>query len=57
MNLNMQEKTRLIMKENETIIVSKRDSKIFFDAITNPLAPNKELQLAAKKYKVQSVVK
>ena len=57
MNLNMQEKTRLIMKENEAIIVSKRDSKIFFDAIIKPATPNKELQLAAKKYKVQSVVK
>lgn len=53
MILTMQQRAKEIIEENERLIVSKRDSKIFFDAISNPAEPNKELQLAAKNYKDQ----
>jgi uncharacterized protein (DUF1778 family) len=37
--------------ESEKILASKRDSEIFFDALTNPPKANKELKKAAKEYK------
>lgn len=45
------EKAVEIIAESEKILASKRDSEIFFDAITNPPKPNEELKKAAKEYK------
>lgn len=45
------EKADKIIAESEQILASKRDREIFFDAITNPSKPNKELKKAAKEYK------
>ena len=45
------QKAKQIIKENDLIIVSKRDSEIFFDSLVNPKLPNKALMSAAKKYK------
>jgi uncharacterized protein (DUF1778 family) len=47
----VKEKANQIIKEKETIIASEKDKKIFFDAISNPTAPNKSLASAAKEYK------
>lgn len=57
MILTMQQRAKEIIEERERVIVSKRDSEIFFDAISNPAEPNKELQLATEKYKNQIAVK
>jgi uncharacterized protein (DUF1778 family) len=48
--LTAQEKAIEIIKEKEQVIASERDSKIFFDAITNPKAPSKTLKNALKDY-------
>lgn len=45
-----QEKAKEIIKENEKIIASERDSQIFFDAITNPQKPSETLKSALKDY-------
>lgn len=45
------EKADKIIAESEQILASKRDSEIFYDAITNPPKPNKELKQAVKEYK------
>lgn len=45
------EKADIIIAESEQILATERDSKIFFDAITNPPKANKELKKAAKEYK------
>lgn len=45
------EKAKEIIKEHEQIIVSERDSEIFFNAITAPAKPNTSLREAAKKHK------
>lgn len=47
----VQEKAKEIISENEQTIVSKRDSDIFFDAITNSPKANKNLTNAANEYK------
>lgn len=49
--LTVQEKAKEIVAQSEQIIASKRDSEIFFDAITNPDPPNSELLAAAKEFK------
>jgi uncharacterized protein (DUF1778 family) len=49
--LAAQEKAKEIIKERETIIASKTDSEIFFDAIMKTSRPNKSLTLASKEYK------
>lgn len=46
-----EEKAKEIITKKEQILASKRDCEIFFDAITNPGKPNKELQKAAQDYK------
>lgn len=46
-----QEKADRIISEHETLFRSKRDRDIFFEALTNPPAPNKKLKTAAKRYK------
>jgi len=47
----VQEKAKKIINENEQIIVSQRDSEIFFNAISNPSYPNKKLVKAVNEYK------
>lgn len=49
--LAVQEKAKQIISEKEQIIASKKDSEIFFDAITNPPKANKDLIDAANEYK------
>lgn len=46
-----EEKAKEIITKKEQILASKRDCEIFFEAITNPGMPNKELQKAAEQYK------
>ena len=45
------DKAKQIIKENDLIIASSRDSEIFFDSLVNAKAPNNALMSAAKKYK------
>ncbi|TNE36377.1 DUF1778 domain-containing protein [bacterium] len=44
------EKAVKIIAESEQILSSKKDSELFFDAITNPPKPSKELTKAVKEY-------
>lgn len=44
-------KAEEIIDENERILATKRDQKIFFEAIVADIKPNKALKDAAKKYK------
>jgi len=48
----VQEKAKEIISEREQIMASKKDSELFFDAITNPPKANKNLVNAANEYKV-----
>jgi len=45
------ERAKEIVEEHETIIASRRDSEIFFEAILNPEAPNDKLRNAAERFK------
>ena len=47
----------IIVKKHESILASKRDAKIFFDAIINPPAANKELKKAALSYNKRVAIK
>ncbi|MFA5296935.1 MAG: DUF1778 domain-containing protein [Lutibacter sp.] len=49
--LTVQEKAKEIISEKERIIASKKDSEIFFDAITNSPKANENLINAASEYK------
>lgn len=49
--ITVQEKAKEIISERERIIASKKDSEIFFDAISNHKSPNKELTKAANEFK------
>ena len=40
-----------IIEENENILASKKDKKIFFDAVFSDSEPNQKLKKAAGKYK------
>lgn len=40
-----------IIEENERILASERDRKVFFDALFSEDEPNQRLKDAAKKYK------
>lgn len=51
--LAVQEKAKEIIEENEQIIASKKDSELFFDAITNSSKANKNLIDASNEYKAQ----
>jgi uncharacterized protein (DUF1778 family) len=55
--LSAQQKADEIIEKHRLIIASKRDQKIFFDAIMNPPAPNKRLSAAAKRYNKMVKVK
>lgn len=48
--LTVQEKAKAIIKENETILASEKDSEIFFDAIMNPPKPTNDLIDAVSAY-------
>jgi uncharacterized protein (DUF1778 family) len=48
--LTVQEKAKEIIKENETILASERDSKIFFDAIMQTSKPTNDLTAAVEAY-------
>lgn len=48
--LTVQEKAKEIIQENEQILASEKDSRIFFDAITNSKKPSKSLKNALKAY-------
>jgi uncharacterized protein (DUF1778 family) len=45
-----QEKAKEIMTEKEQILASEKDSQIFFDAITKPQKPSKNLRKAFDDY-------
>jgi uncharacterized protein (DUF1778 family) len=45
-----QHKAEEIIQKHQSILASKRDQKIFFDAILNPPAPGKRLSTAVRKY-------
>lgn len=49
--LAVQEKAKKVILEKEQIIASKKDSDIFFDAITNSPKANNDLIEAANDYK------
>ena len=40
----------IIVRKHEAIVASRKDAKIFFDAIMNPPAPNPALKKVAKEY-------
>ena len=40
-----------IVEKHKTILASKRDQEIFFDALTNPQPANERLKKAASRYK------
>jgi uncharacterized protein (DUF1778 family) len=44
------EKSRLIIAEHQSILVSKRDQEVFFSTITSEISPNEALQSAAARY-------
>ena len=45
-----QNKADEIVEKHRAILASKKDQKIFFDAILNPQLPSKKLNNAAKRY-------
>ncbi|HRO45847.1 DUF1778 domain-containing protein [Agriterribacter sp.] len=47
---SVQSKADEIVEKHTSIIASKRDQEIFFEAIMNPAVPGKKLSVAAKKY-------
>lgn len=49
--ITVQEKAKEIIAEKERIIASEKDSKLFFDAISNPKSPNEALTKAANEFK------
>ncbi len=49
--LTVQEKAKQIIMEREQFIATKKDSEIFFNAITHSPKPNKDLIDAATEYK------
>jgi uncharacterized protein (DUF1778 family) len=40
-----------IVERHNTILASKRDQKVFFDALINPQPANERLKKAARRYK------
>ena len=49
--ITVHEKAQEIISERERVLASQKDSDIFFDAVINPKAPNKELFKAADEFK------
>jgi len=48
--MSVQSKAAEIVEKHRSIISSKRDQEVFFEAIMNPPAPGKRLSNAARKY-------
>ncbi len=48
--LTVLDKAKEIIAEKERVLDSRRDSEIFFNAITNPANPNQKLADAAEEY-------
>ncbi len=48
--ITVQEKAKEIIKEKEQVIVSERDSRIFFNAVTKPAKPSETLKKALDDY-------
>lgn len=48
---SVQEKAKKIVQEHNTILTSKKDKEIFFEAIINADKPNDKLKKAANRYK------
>jgi uncharacterized protein (DUF1778 family) len=48
--MSVQSKADEIIEKHRSIVSSKRDQKVFFDAIMAPPAAGKKLTAAAKKY-------
>ncbi len=49
--MTVQEKAREIIEEQERIIASEKDAKIFFNAIFSSIEPNNNLKKAANEFK------
>jgi uncharacterized protein (DUF1778 family) len=47
---SVQSKADEIVEKHRSIVSTKRDQKVFFDAIMSPPAPGKKLTAASKKY-------
>lgn len=47
----VQEKANAIIQEHNTILASKKDQEIFFNAVMNPTGPNQKLKDTAERYK------
>ncbi len=45
------EEAERVIRENETVTLSDADWKVFYDALTNPPAPNAALRRAYDKYR------
>jgi uncharacterized protein (DUF1778 family) len=45
------EEAEIVIRENEIVTLSGPDWKVFYDALTNPPAPNAALRKAFAKYK------
>ncbi|MBL7839801.1 MAG: DUF1778 domain-containing protein [Cyclobacteriaceae bacterium] len=45
------EKAKVIVEERKTLLATKRDREIFFNALLNPAKPTGKLKAAAKRYK------
>lgn len=48
--LTVQEKAKEIIEENEKILASEKDQKVFFDTLLHPPKPNKDLLAAKEAY-------
>jgi len=48
---SVRDAARRIIRENEVLTLSERDSKTFVEALMNPPKPNKKLLAAAKRFK------
>ncbi|MDD2424975.1 MAG: DUF1778 domain-containing protein [Bacteroidales bacterium] len=48
--VTVQNRAKEIIEANERVIASEDDKKIFFDALVNPPAPDKNLLIAKEEY-------
>ena len=48
--MSVQTKADEIVEKHRSIVSSKRDQEVFFEAVMNPPAPGKRLSAAARKY-------
>jgi len=46
----LQERARQIIEDHKNILASEKDQEIFFNALMNPPAPNKDLRRAKAKH-------